>query len=421
MTVVGLKERAVAEGGASTRSGGWLARWFLPAVLGMYLLFRFFSFVVISLVADHQDPNGVPRGPQGDGVGYFDMTRIWDGDWYNRIVDEGYPTELPTDEEGKLQQNQWAFYPLFPMMVRAVMSVTGLSFGVAASTVALVLGAAAAMVMGVLLRDRVGPFVAFSAVAVYAASPPSPTLQLAYTESLAMLLLCGFLLAISREQWWVATAFALLTGVARPVALPLGLVALVAVIWRWRAREERAIDRPTYVAMGASLVSCGLSGLMWPAYAGWRTGVSSAYTDTMATWRGSGEIHPFVPWVENARYALGDTRGVLVLLLAAALMIAALAGPWAKGLGPVLRTWTLGYLLYLAAVLDVWTSLFRYLLFIFPLAVVLIGGGWLRHDPRGRMRFVGLRASVLVLIGLGWQVWWVWELLRMVPPADNPI
>lgn len=398
-----------------------LTRRFLPAVLGSYLLLRLFSFVVINMVADHQDPNGIPRGPQGESVGYLDMTRIWDGDWYYRIVEEGYPRELPTNDQGELQQNQWAFYPLFPMLVRVLMSLTGGSFGLIASTLALALGAGAAMTMAVLLRDRVGPFVAFCAVAVYAASPPSPTLQLAYTESLAMLLLCGFLLAISREQWWVATALALLTGVARPVALPLGLVALVAVIYRWRARADRPIDGRTYAAMASSLVACGLSGLMWPAYAAWKTGVSSAYTDTMATWRGSGEIHPFVPWVENARAAFGGERGVVFLVLAVALVVVAMAGPWAKALGPVLRTWTLGYLLYLAAVLDVWTSLYRYLLFVFPLAVVFIGGGWLREDSRGRMRFVGLRAAVLVLIGLGWQVWWVWELLRMVPPADNPI
>lgn len=421
MTAIETRTESAPTRRRTSAAGAWLARWFVPAVLAMYFVLRLFSYVVISMVAEHQDPNGVPRGPEGDSVGYFDMVRIWDGDWYNRIVDEGYPDQLPTDDQGELQQNQWAFYPLFPMLVRAAMSLTGLSFGVTASTLALLLGAGAAVVMGILLRDRVGPFAAFCAVAVYAASPPSPTLQLAYTESLAMLLLCGFLLAISREKWWIAVALALLTGIARPVALPLGLVALVAVIWRWRARADRPIERTTYVAMGASLVACGLSGLMWPTYAGWRTGVSSAYTDTMATWRGSGEIHPFLPWLENAQAALGETRGVVVLVVAAVLLVVAMAGPWASGLGPVLRTWTLGYLLYLAAVLDVWTSLYRYLLFVFPLAVVFIGAGWPRDDPRGRMRFVGLRTVVLVLIGLGWQVWWVWELLRMVPPADNPI
>lgn len=396
---------------------------FLPLVVAGYLACRFFSFVVISLVAGHQDPDGIPRGPD-DGVqpGYLDMTRVWDGDWYRRIVEDGYPEVLPRDEQGELQQNAWAFYPLFPMLVRALMTVTGGSFGLVASSLALLLGTAAAAVMAVLLRDRVGPFVALCAVLVYAASPPSPTLQLAYTESLAMLLLTGFLLAVSREKWGVAIALALLTGLARPIAVPLGLVALVAVIWRWRDRTDRPIGRGEYAAMLGALVACGVSGLMWATYAGWRTGVRSAYTDTMGTWRAEGEIHPFSPWFKNAGYALGDTWGPVVVLVGVALVVAAFSGPWADGLGPVLRAWSLGYLLYLGAVLDPWTSLYRYLLFLFPLAVVLVGGGWARTDPRAReFRFTGLRTVVLVGLGLAWQVWWIWELLRIIPPADNPI
>ena len=99
-----------------------------------------------------------------------------------------------------------------------------------ASTLALVCGAAAAMVIAVLLRDRVGPRVAFAAVLVYATFVASPILQVAYTESLAMLLLAAFLLALSRERWLVASALALGIGVTRPIAVPLGVVALVAVV-----------------------------------------------------------------------------------------------------------------------------------------------------------------------------------------------
>ena len=45
----------------------------------------------------------------------------------------------------------------------------------------------------------VGPKVALAAVAVYAAGPVSPSFQIAYTESLAILLLCGFLWAVSTD------------------------------------------------------------------------------------------------------------------------------------------------------------------------------------------------------------------------------
>src|SRR6476661_5752590 len=124
-----------------------------------------------------------------------------------------------------------------------------------------------------------------------------------------MLLLVGYLYALARERWLVATVVALLVGLSRPIAVPLGLVTLVVVILRWRARRERPLTAGTYAAMLAALVGCGVAGLLWPAIAWWRTGVRSAYTDTMATWRSTGEVTPLRPWLDIARYLGGDTLG----------------------------------------------------------------------------------------------------------------
>ena len=62
------------------------------------------------------------------------------------------------------------------------------------------------------------------------------------------------------------------------------------------------------------------------------------------------------------------------------------------------------------------TSLFRHLLPLFPLIVVAIGGGW-RDRPA---RWMAWRTAFLILAGLAGQVWWVWALLRFVPPVDFP-
>ena len=214
------------------------------------------------------------------------------------------------------------------------MTVTGLGFPVVASTLALVCGAAAAMVIAVLLRDRVGPRVAFAAVLVYATFVASPILQVAYTESLAMLLLAAFLLALSRERWLLASALAVGIGVTRPIAVPLGVVALVAVVLRWRHRSGRRLARGEAFSMVAVLAACGLAGLAWPAIAWWRTGVRSAYTDTMATWRGSGEVTPFRPWLDISRYVAGDTVGPTGLAALVVVLVLMVVGPWARALGP---------------------------------------------------------------------------------------
>ena len=383
----------------------WEQRRFVLTVLGVYMLCRAFSAVVIAVVAQHQAPVAW-TGPHPD---YFSMTVLWDGSWYRHIAEVGYPDRLPVIN-GDIQQNDWAFYPAFPMLARLVMRATGLGFPVVASTVSLVCGIAAAGVMGVLLRDRVGPRAALAGVAVWAAFLSAPVLQLAYTESLAMLLLCGYLLAIGRESWLTATGLALAMGLTRPIAAPMAVVTLVAVWLRWRRRAQDPVRLREGLSALSALAGCGVAGLMWPAIAGWITGTPTAYTDTMATWRGGGHIVPVRPWLDMARYLAGDLWGPVWLAVIVAVLLAMLLGPWARGLGPELRVWTLAYAAYLVVVLDPWTSIYRYLLPMFPLAVVAVGGGW----PDRREHLIRWRAGLLG------QVWWVWELLRFVPPTDNP-
>ena len=390
-----------------------MRRHFTLTLIGVYLLCRLFSGVVIAVVAGHQTPV-TWTGPHPD---YFSMTVMWDGSWYREIAEHGYPATVPVDpSNGHVQQNAWAFYPAFPMLTRALMSVTGLGFPVVGSTLALLCGVGAAALMGLLLRDRVGPRAALGAVAVFGAFLSAPSLQLAYTESLALLLLVGYLLAIGRERWLTATALALAIGLTRPIAAPLALVTVVAVWLRWRRREREPISWREGLSALSALAGCGVAGLMWPAIAWYVTGDRTAYTDTMGAWRSGGHVVFVRPWLDMARYLFGDTFGPVGLAVLAVGLLVMLLGPWAAGLGPELRVWPLAYAAYLVVVLDPWTSIFRYLLPLFPLAVVAIGGGW-----RDRVaRWLPWRTGILVLLGLAGQVWWVWELLRFVPPSDYP-
>ncbi|EWT01089.1 membrane protein [Intrasporangium oryzae NRRL B-24470] len=393
-------------------------RTFVAWVLVAYALCRVVTTTILLLVMPHQVPSGMTGGDDVP-VTYFPFTALWDGQWYQWIAQHGYPDTLPTDGTGKVQQNPWAFYPLFPFLARAGMAVTGLDFPVVGSTVALLCGFGAAVLIGLLLRDRIGDPAAYLVVVLWASFPASVTLQLAYTESLAMLLLVGYLYALSRERWLVATVVAVLVGLSRPIGVPLGIVTLVVVVLRWRERAERPIAPRTYAAMLAALVGCGVAGLLWPAIAWWRTGVSSAYTDTMAAWRGYATVEPFVPWLDKARYFLGDTWGPFWLIVTPIVIVAMVAGPWARALGADLRTWSLAYPAYLGVVLDPFTSIFRYLVPLFPLLVVVLGAGW--SDRRGNTwpRLL-VRAVPLLVVFVVCQYWWTDELWRFVPPSDYP-
>lgn len=391
---------------------------FVAWVIALYAACRVASTTILVVVMGHQVPSGMTGGDDVP-VTFWPFTALWDGQWYQRVAEGGYPDVLPVTPEGHVAENPWAFYPLFPFVSKALMTVTGLGFPVAASTVALLCGFGAAVLMGLLLRERIGDAAALGVVVLWAVFPSSVVLQLAYTEAMAMLLLTAYLYALARERWLVATTVALLIGVTRPIAVPLGVVTLVAVWLRWRARHERPVRGTESASMLAALVGCGVAGFLWPAIAWWHTGVRSAYTETMSAWRGFRPIEPFMSWFDNARWWLGEPWGIVWLVVAGVLVVLVMAGPWAGALGAELRTWSLAYPAYLFAVQDPHTSTWRYLIPLFPVLAVLIGAGWADRRGNHPARVVVVVAPLVVLSLLG-QYWWTDVLWQFTPPSDYP-
>jgi hypothetical protein len=379
-------------------------------VLLVYGLTRVYAAVVIIVAARGQVPN-MWTSPH---PGYFDMGVQWDGSWYRIIAEQGYPHHLPYDAQGNLQQNALAFYPGYPYLVRGVMRLTGLSFPVAGAMTSLVLGALAMLVIYQLFKRYVGPRAALVGVLVVAAFSASPVLQISYTESLALLLLAAALLLLVQRRYVLAVPVVLGLALARPVVLPFAAVVLVHFLVRLRrARDDPFPPRQVLSVVVLGLVSAASAGL-WPFIA-WRlTGVRSAYSLTAGTWRSAGRVEYFHPWWFIATYLIHDklyAAGALVGL--ALLILLATLGPWARPLGPELRAWSLAYPAYLAAVLEPWSSIFRYALLLFPLA--LLGLSPVRR-PRLRAGIVGL---VLLMFFVG-QIVWVFWLLKFVPPTDYP-
>ena len=373
--------------------------------------------------------------------------RMWDASWYQQIADHGYPSELPVDADGNVQQNVWAFYPLFPFLVRAVQQVTGLGWDVVAPTVALLCGAGAMLVIYRLV-ERAGhlaverrPGLPLATVALVSAFPSSVVLQVAYTEALALLLVAGalYLLWARRYEW--AGLVILLLGFTRAVALPLALVVAWHAVVRYREwRRERGTAAPSapvaaagggratgvepsggppvlprtrvpwreVARVGGLFVVAALSGLVWQVLCGIATGRTDAYLLTQGAWRGTGPVVPFLPWVDVSR-ALFGTVGPWVLVLVLAAVAAVGLSPVARRLGPELQAWPLAYLGYLVAVIEPWTSIVRFLLLAFPLGAVTLG--W----TRSRWWFWGCLAA-----GVAGQAWWVWSLWRLTPPSGWP-
>lgn len=363
---------------------------------------------------------------------YWQYTGLfWDASWYREIAEGGYPATLPRDDSGRVLQNAWAFFPLFPLLVRPLLAL-GLPWQVAAPVVATGLGVAALLVVHRVVETlavaagrstqpgpaaaRVARWLPLVTVAVLATHPAAPVLQSGYTESLALLLVAGSLLALVRRRYVVLLLLLPLLGLTRAVALPMALVVLAHGADRLRRARHgetfAAGERALVVAAALVAAACGL---LWPAVAGLATGEPDAYRLTQAAWRARDGVVPLLPWWDVARYLVGDLAPLLLVTAALALG-ALLLWPRLRALGPEAWAWVAGYVAYLVVVLEPGTSLVRFSLLAFPAYAAASSAALAVAGRRRRAVAVG----GLVAVGLVGQVLWVWSLWRLVPPSGWP-
>ena len=399
---------------AAALAGAWaLTPWWL-AVVFVYGASRAWGWLVFTVVGRQQGP-----GPWGDGpLGYLRFVDTWDADWYHRIVVGGYPAVIPRDAFGRAQENQWAFYPLHPLLVRAVDAVTGAGWAATASTVSLLAGFAVALVLyrifhGVpALREprllngvsRAGLW----AVAVFAFNPVAPVLQTPYAEALHLLWLCLAVLCVVRERALAAAVFTVLAALTRPTGV--ALAAALGVWWLWRSVAAVRRGRRKWYAcadrwLALALLACAAA-LAWPAIAWAVTGEPSAYTDTETAWRGDDRVIPVLPWFDQAAHLFGPVLGPLALVLLVAGAVALLRSRVVQmALPRFARVWLAAYGFYLLLVLHPQSSTFRLLL---PWAFL---AGPLVHASESRAYRVVLVVSgaVLQFVWVGWL--WHWKQL----------
>ena len=165
----------------------------------------------------------------------------WDGKWYRMVAAHGYLL-LPG------RQSDPAFFPLFPVLVRAVHA---LGPGYSASGLILAnLGFLAALVaFHALSTELFGDGFARRATAYLAVFPFGYAFSMEYPESIVLALIAVAGLAALRRRWGIAAACAAAAALARPEGL---FVALPLVAIAWRQREELT-PLKRGVALGAVL------------------------------------------------------------------------------------------------------------------------------------------------------------------------
>jgi hypothetical protein len=187
----------------------------------------------------------------------------WDGGWFVRVAVNGYPSGYTFAPDGTLEANELAFFPLFPMLIRAVTAL-GVDAGTAAIAVSWLASVGAAIALHLLGSTLFGRRAGWALVAICCSAPVSVVLSMAYSEGLFLALVAGMLTAAHRRVWWAAGLLGLLASLTRPTgaaaAVALAVAAAVAI------RESRATGGGgTWKPVVAALVA--MAGV--PAYLGW--------------------------------------------------------------------------------------------------------------------------------------------------------
>jgi hypothetical protein len=374
----------------------------------VYVVLRLVSAALMLLTQSRQPAvPGLSRAP------YLGMVTHWDAQWFHSIAMSGYPRHLPYDVTGAVARNQWAFYPGFPSMTRAVMQLTDTGFAASATLVDVVCGLVAAIAMDRLLETRIPRAAALAVVAVWAALPMSPSLQLAYSEALALALLSLTLLWLQREHWARAAVAAVLLGLTRPMLPPLAVVFAIAVWLRWRRRATDPVLPAERRQMLAGLLATAAGSAVWPVVAWWVTGVPNAYSRTEAAWHHHGVLAPFagvadlhqVVW--HGQILWLRVAVIAALVVAVSLTVVAVRSP---RIDPLLATWCVAYLAFDLAVGNMHADEFRLLLPLFPLVAVACGVASARLAPHWRER-----AWLGLTLGIVGQYAWLMLCVRFLP------
>ena len=248
-----------------------------------------------------------------------------DAGWYQRIAEEGYRT--PADGDlghwygADIHQTEWAFFPLYPWIVRATAQLTGLQIADSMLLLGALLSALLALLALRFFSVLKGEVAAFWGVMALLLQPFAIYFHLGMTEALFLCALLGAFLSVAKHS---AAGLALCTTalvLTRPNGLFLLPVLLVYALEVDGGRIHDLWRRPTYWLK--RLWPLALPVIAFAAYGvfQWkRTGDPFAFSSAQAGW-GRSFTWPFTGFFNGGDIATQFDSWYTLALLALAFAV----------------------------------------------------------------------------------------------------
>ncbi|WP_198853709.1 glycosyltransferase family 39 protein [Alicyclobacillus sp. SO9] len=167
---------------------------------------------VIILISTHL----LPKGPLTQfGVGFS----AWDGQHYTEIAKQGYGNFVQT-----------AFFPMYPLLIRAFHSITQISYTTSATLLANAAYAVSTVLFYRLTKEWFSKDVAWRALWLLAVIPAGLFFNVDYTESITLLSLLSFFYFLQKDKWYIA----MISGFVAAGTHDLGVLLTIPALIHWR-------------------------------------------------------------------------------------------------------------------------------------------------------------------------------------------
>jgi hypothetical protein len=311
---------------------------------------------------------------------------LWDSKWFIRAAEYGWPSHLP-HTNGHVAGNTIAFFPLFPLLIRWLSHLTGLSLLASGIIVTSVTGLTAMIGVWMLVRHYAGQAAADRATLLVALFPGSFVLSMVYSEGVVITCVAFGLLALLQRRWVLAGLLGLLATATSPIALAFEVSCL------WCAYRAITTDR-NWRALAAPI----LAPIGFIAYQIWLW----AHTGNLLAWRlterGGWNSYPSLAWpihlvIDFVRdpIATNKQEDLLVVGIVVTVIAAWVAIRRRPPMPLLLYGLTAAFLALIAAPVGLRP---RFIFLAFPLLIAV--GTWLR----GRSYVVVLSVSTVLLCAL---------------------
>ncbi|MEM6451246.1 MAG: hypothetical protein AAF703_13125 [Cyanobacteria bacterium P01_D01_bin.105] len=316
--------------------------------------------VLIGLVSYATLPKGFGKQDVWSNQPWLDIWGVWDSMWYMDIAQNGYSTATKLVDFP--DQTNFAFFPLYPLLMRFVGIMTGGDPFIAGLIISNVCLISACYLLYKLVELEWGDVIARRSIKYLLLFPVSFILSGVFTESLylCLSLLCFYL--AKKRRWWLAG----LCGGLLSATRSLGVLIAVPLLWEYASSIR---FKPSQIRLSVLFVALVPLGLLAFSYYNYQaTGDFLFFKTNQAAWNRD-VMNPLFAFWQALSQGFGEPSFKKILECSFFVGAFGLLSAFYKTIG--MSYWLLGMYSILVPLSVGVASMPRFTLPIFPLFIAL--------------------------------------------------